>query len=254
MTAEKIDPAAVLTFLEAKIAALQAVANSWKKALELGALGPSRFPRLPDGAAEKTNSQPIEEPVDLPVGLLSSKSLPDAIKLYLGAVRKKQTNKEIEAGLKEGGVETTAQNFSSSVAGALFRLRKSGDVLRFKDGWGLSGHYPEHLRAKLSQDNKQAPKKKTRKGKQAKHQVGVPELPIAQHAEGLEQRIETVLKADHSKVYLPKEIDEILHTGRSGVVATALGRMASKHKAEKVPGGKYRAYSGGKVQEIPKTG
>ena len=74
-----------------------------------------------------------------------------------------------------------------------------------------------------------------------------------QPAEGLERRIEAGTKADHSKVYLPKEIAETLHDERISIVAAALGRMSARHKAEKVVGGKYRAYTGGKLQEMLKA-
>jgi hypothetical protein len=172
MAQKEIDFNELIANLEDKKKALEAVITSVKAANALGALGPIRFPRLAGDTTSLAAPVPNAESIELPVGALSSKSLPDAIKLYLSAIRKKQTNKEIEIGLKEGGVETTAKNFSTSVGGALFRLRKAGDVLRFKDGWGLSEHYSDHLRSKLSQDNKPAAKKKTRKVTKAESKAG----------------------------------------------------------------------------------
>jgi hypothetical protein len=46
---------------------------------------------------------------------------------------------------------------------------------------------------------------------------------------------------------------EKLSIERPGRVATALGRMAGKHTAEKIEGGKYRAYTGGKAHEMQKA-
>ncbi len=64
-------------------------------------------------------------------------------------------------------------------------------------------------------------------------------MPIAQ---GLEQRIETVLKASTGKSFPATEIAKILEVGNRGV-SLALGRMAAKNKAEKCGGGTYRAPS-----------
>lgn len=86
---------------------------------------------------------------DLPVGALRNQTLPDAIKLYLAAGNRKQTNKEIANGVKAGGLETGAANLEASVASSLFRMKKAGLVLRFEDGWDLAEHYPEHIRKKL---------------------------------------------------------------------------------------------------------
>jgi hypothetical protein len=205
MTAEKIDPAAVLAFLEAKIAALQAVANSWKKALELGALGPIGLPRTTGNTVTDMDSQQTEEPVELPAGALSKLSVSDAVKLYLSAAKKKQTNKQIEAGLKDGGVESTAKNFSSIVNGALKRLKDTGVLLRFKEGWGLAENYPEHLRAKIAQQSKQINTSKGRKKKskgraRAAEKQGVPQPEgLGHHIESTDQpqkptRKEVVLK------------------------------------------------------------
>jgi hypothetical protein len=47
---------------------------------------------------------------------------------------------------------------STFVAGALFRLKQSGEVLRFKDGWGLAALYPDLIR-KAASEVKSAPKR-----------------------------------------------------------------------------------------------
>lgn len=100
---------------------------------------------------------------DLPMGALRKKSVPDAITLYLAAGHRKQTNKEIAAGILAGGLETGAKNLEASVAATLFRLKKAGLVLRFTDGWDLAEHYPDHIRKKL--ESTTAAPKKTAKAK-----------------------------------------------------------------------------------------
>jgi hypothetical protein len=83
-----------------------------------------------------------QHPTELPRGAFLGKSLPSAIKLYLSAMKMKQTDREIAAALREGGVESTSDNFEKVVTGCLNRMKASGEVLRFKDGWGLTEFYP----------------------------------------------------------------------------------------------------------------
>jgi hypothetical protein len=230
-----------LADLEAKKAALEGVISSWRKALELGAFGPLRFPRV-EGASPPTGvlaSSP--EPVDLPVGALSSKSIPDAIKFYLAAVRKKQTNKEIEEGLRQHGVESTSKKFSSIVAGALFRLKKSGEVLRFSDGWGLAEHYPEHLRAKLSQGNDSVQKTKPRKRRKGRQRKGtVPDSTPGQ-IEGPKptDRILAVLRNQPGIELSLHEISDFVKI-RSRVVNAVLTNLTKSKTIQKTGSGKYR--------------
>ena len=122
MTAEKPDQDNFLAMINAKLAALQALAESYQAALSIGALGPGS--------------------VDLPVGVFRDKSIPEAIKLYLKAARRKQTVKKIAAGLAEHGLVSTSKSFETTVTGSLHRLKEAGVVLRFKDGWDLAESYP----------------------------------------------------------------------------------------------------------------
>jgi hypothetical protein len=233
--------------LEAKKKALETLIVSAKAAHELGALGPLRFPRVSGDTAPVAEPLPTTEPIELPRGALLGKSLPDAIRLYLSAVKKKQSNKEIVTALKDAGVESTSANFEGVVAGALKRLKDSQVLLRFEDGWGLAELYPESLRARLLQNgksvSKRKPAKRTKTKKPYNVEGGAPQ-------EGIESRIKAVLEADRSKSYLPNEMAEKLGTERPGLVATTLGRMAYKHTAEKIEGGKYRACASGKLHEM----
>ncbi len=82
------------------------------------------------------------------------------MELYLSAAQRKKTIKEIAAALKDGGVESTSDNFDNVVTGALFRLKTAGKVLRFKDGWGLPEWYPANIRAASPAGSSKRPKKK----------------------------------------------------------------------------------------------
>jgi hypothetical protein len=164
MSPEKIDFAALLAVLEAKRSALDTLIASYKAALSIGALGQvgeeiEVAPIVPFiGPGASTTSGPI----DLPTGAFLGKSIPAAIKLYLGAARRKQTIKDIAAALREGGMESNASNFEGPITGALNRLKAAGEVLRFKDGWALAELYPEHIRSAVAAENGK-PKKAARK-------------------------------------------------------------------------------------------
>ncbi|MCA1649271.1 MAG: hypothetical protein LC753_03010 [Acidobacteria bacterium] len=109
-------------------------------------------------------------PIELPVGAFRNKSIPEAIKLFLAAVRRKQTIRQIAEGLKEGGLETTSRNFETTVAGAIYRLQDSGDVLKFKDGWDLTASYPAHIRKSVAADSR-PPQRRARRPKGRKRRT-----------------------------------------------------------------------------------
>jgi hypothetical protein len=134
--------------IEAKIAALQAILLSLKSASALGALGAGAIDGLemPSFASPSTPGE-MGQPIDLPEGAFNGKSLPACVKLYLSAAKRKKTLKEIAAALREGGVESTSDDFENVVNGSLFRLKTAGEVLRFKDGFGLPEWYPPHIRS-----------------------------------------------------------------------------------------------------------
>jgi|GEM_PF-2819801 len=157
-----------LTAVDAKIGALQALRASYLAAVSIGAFGQSGDPASFSVGGVPTGSMGFGgAPLELPRGALLGKSIPAAIKLYLSAVKKKQTIREIANALREGGVETTAKNFETPVQSAIYRLQATGDVLRFKEGWALAEFYPESLRNRIAQDSKQ-PKKTTGKAGRAR--------------------------------------------------------------------------------------
>ena len=94
------DYAAILADMEAKYAILGNAITSLRALLGAGVVGPVGDISLP-GSVPASN--PGGMSMALPRGAFLGKKAPEAIKLYLSAVRKKQTNKEIAQALKEGG-------------------------------------------------------------------------------------------------------------------------------------------------------
>lgn len=244
------DYAAILADMEAKKTALESAILSLRAALAAGALGISAS--VPTGSIPTVSSNPLGLPsMTLPRGAFLGKTVTEAIKLYLTAVRKKQTNKEIAQALKEGGLESNG-NFDTYINGGLFRLKKEGVVLRFEEGWGLAEWYPESFRVRAEQkdasgENQKGKKKGARKAKAKIPAETARPTPVAL---GLEQRIEAVLRAQSSTVFKPDEIAKTLGVN-AGAVKLSLGRMAAKGKASKWQGG-YQI-SDGNVQSMPKA-
>jgi hypothetical protein len=183
-------------------------------------------------------------PTELPRGAFLGKSLPAAVKLYLSAMKKKQTIREIATALREGGVESTSDNFENVITGCLNRMKSNGELLRFKDGWGLPEFYPESLRARLSQEG--VPKRISAKKKDKKRKSPLVAKPAVSEGtkpgsgESLDQRIEKISRLHPGERFTYQEIANALPDVLPKVVALTLGRMAKSHGWEKGKDGKYR--------------
>jgi len=234
-----VDYQTLLADMETKKNILEHAITSLRAAIAAGALG--RPGDLPPGTipAGSPFSPAGGSAMDLPVGAFLNKSVPAAIKLYLSTIRKKQTTQQIAMALKEGGVESTADDFEKLVAGSLHRLKIAKEVLRFPDGWGYAEHYPEHIRKAISEETKPNRKKakKTSKSK-TKKETSDAKPKVVPIGGGLEKRILEVL--NHAPSALGStEIAKILNVNPTGTLLT-LGRMAAKGTAEKAGNG-YRA-------------
>src|SRR5579864_1861905 len=107
--AETIDYAAFLADLEAKKASLEQAIIAVRSAIAMGAAG-----QPGDVSGISSTSSPSVSSLhngEVPAGAFLGKSIPDAAKLYLEIVKKKQTSKEIADGLKRGGIESASKNF-----------------------------------------------------------------------------------------------------------------------------------------------
>jgi len=193
MAAEQPETDAFLAFIERKIAALQALADSYRNAQALGALGGQPSDDAPTHSAAVFSSSGSGQmaassaPYDLPTGVFLNKTMPAAIKLFLGATKRKQTPKEVAAALKDGGFESTSKFFEKIVTTTMHRMKGDGDLLQFKDGWGLAELYPESLRIRITKDAEGKPKrgrprKNMRKSPQRKGSVAKPKDTASAHA------------------------------------------------------------------------
>lgn len=209
---------------------------------------------VPDGIGVPPNAggSPDRQPTELPRGAFLGKSLPAAVKLYLSAVMKKQSIKEIATALRDGGVESTSDNFENVITGCLNRMKNNGEILRFKDGWALAEFYPEHLRRNLAPGA--APKSKN--GKKAKKARKVPKPAAKSQSaapeETLEKRIEAFAWGKMGGIVNFKQVSEAFPGMKPAVASMNLARIAKKFGWNKTTDGGYHVQ--GKVQEIQKVG
>jgi len=217
-----------LADMEAKYTALGNAITSVKIALNIGALGGLGIAsETPSGVSSTLQSGPVP----LPRGAFLGKSIADAIRIYLEAVRSRKGNKEIAAALKEGGAVSTG-NFDNRINGALFQLKNRGEVLRFDDGWGLAEWYPESFRNKIGEKTINPVPTKRAKAKKKAVRARTPKAP---KAEGLQQRIETLLRSNPARVSA-QGIAQSLAVNL-GAVNLSLGTMTKAQKVTKWPDG-----------------
>ena len=243
--------ASVIAYIEAKIAAWQAVLTSLKSAL---AIDPGGQTIEGFDLSSVGQSGDLGQPMDLPDGAFHGKSIPACVKLYLSAAKKKKTIKEIAAALREGGVESTADNFESPVATALNRLKAAGEVLRFKDGWGLSTWYPPNLRGTVpANGGKRSPKskkkgKKAHKGKVAAAKAAIPIEPpvkvadITKAEDKPELKIIAFFKANRREVSA-KDVASALGL-KIQTTNLVLAKLAHQKKIEKSSSGAFKSLGG----------
>ena len=162
MASAKPETDGFLAVLDQKIAALTALRESYRQALETGALG-GQPGEIDFSSAMGVGSGRPDVPIDLPKGALLGKSLPAAVKLWLTSARRKASVKEIATALRDGGVESTSPNFENVVSGALHRLKSNHEVLRFKDGWAAAEFYPTSLRTTATKGKTPKAKAKSKK-------------------------------------------------------------------------------------------
>lgn len=179
MASEKPESNGFLALIDAKIAALQQLRESLILAFSTGALGQAGD--IDMGAFTGTGGITIsgtgnlsgganKGPIELPTGVFRGKGLSDAIRMYLSMAKRKQTNQEIKSALFDGGLATTSDFFDQTLNSTLHRMRKSGELLQFKDGWDLAESYPESFRqrhVKEESASKASAGKKKRRRKKA---------------------------------------------------------------------------------------
>lgn len=242
MATEEPETDAFLAVLEAKIAALLTLKESYLRAVSLGALG-QRGELNVAGFTTPLGTK-SDAPIELPQGALLGKSLPAAIKLYLSAVRKKQTTREITIALKEGGVESTAANFENNVTSSLHRLRATGEVLKFSDGWGLAEFYPENLRNRIAAKSDAKPKGLARKAKRPKQSASkattrTKVVPVG--GPSIDALIASYVGARPMQVFSSAELGKAVNEPDVKRVAMALARLQGRGKLIKRKDGGFSA-------------
>jgi ribosomal protein S25 len=225
MANENTNP--LFAYAEARIAAWQAVLASLKSALALDP-GGQTFEGLDLSSVAASQNGEAGQPIDLPEGAFLGKSVPVCIKLYLSAARKKKTVKEIAAALREGGVESKSENFENNVTSALARLKAAGEILRFKDGWGLSEWYPVHIRGAAPSAVRRIPKK----GKKLARKNTARKSPTAS------DRIIELLRTKPEREYSPEEIAQHIGVGVQ-VARLILGTLRKSGKVKISAPGMY---------------
>lgn len=249
MAPEKSVDAGVLAVWKAKYAALGRLIEVYEEAERVGALGGVFDP------ADPTTASPIgatpKAPMDLPVGVFRGKSLKEAIPIYLGAGRRKQTNKEIALGLQAGGFPTTAENFEATVATALYRLKNDGTILRFSDGWDLAASYPDSLRGRLEKDDK--PRRKRRNttangrrrasAKQKSAATKKKSTPTMEKSSGenADRQIASFLGAHNGQYFTPRQIAEGVGATYERSFTIAFARLSHAGKVTRREDGQYTA-------------
>jgi hypothetical protein len=165
MSTQPFDYLAAEADLEAKKSAIEAALASLRAARALGALGQSGdFPAIPGSVT----SAPMYGG-DIPDGAFLNKGIPEATKLYLEIVKKKQTSSEIAAALRKGGMESTSSDFVGVVKAGLNRARKlpSSPLLKLGSHWGLKSWYSKGLVSGIGAPAKKAKKKQRKPAKTA---------------------------------------------------------------------------------------
>lgn len=247
MAIEQLDYVAFLANLEAKRAALDNAIGAFRNALASGALGQvGEIPPSSNGSVP-SNYVPSIGGGEVPAGAFLGKSIPDAAKLYLEIVKKKQTSKEIADALQKGGMETNSKNFQQMVHSVLDRARKAntGIVKLDRSHWGLADWYPASLRVGMSSD-KRTMRKKGRKPKMLKKspapENAITPITVSARPEGLSARQRTMQLLSGSPLvrYSGKTVSEQL--GISAQVAgMMLGQLANGGLIEKTSEGEYFA-------------
>lgn len=235
-TEKKLDYAAFLADMETKRAMLDQAIASLKAVMAAGALTVNVSGDL--GGLADAVSVTLHNG-DIPAGAFLGKSIPEAAKLYLSIVKRKQTSREIADALRKGGIESTAKNFYPNVHSILDRARKAGSgiVKLDRSYWGLAEWYPAGLRSSVVASDKSSrrrgrgrPRKSVAKAETAGAPMEGPKpkeriLQVLRNQPGIEMSMHEL--ADHLKM-----------TRRA--VNMVLISLTRKKMVQKTAGGKYR--------------
>ncbi|HEY2381799.1 MAG TPA: hypothetical protein VGK48_11530 [Terriglobia bacterium] len=238
MSTEKpsIDYAAILADLEAKKVALEQSIIGIRAGLKLGVLGAAG--EISSNAAQVVDSGgPVSGfPVDLPVGAFLGMNIPAAIKLYLSSARAKKTNREITQALEAGGLEANSK-LDALVNSAIFRMKSSGEILRFKEGWGLKEWAPAGFRPAVAETPKKKGKKKQTNG--TKNKAANPSNPkTPARDKSISEEIMEFLAASVNS-HAPEAIMTAVGSRSIAHIKNTLSKLVKEGKIDKRADGLY---------------
>jgi hypothetical protein len=248
VNAEEMDFSAVLANMEAKRAAIDLAISSLRAAITLGALGGST---TGEASVSLAGGTAYGASTEIPNGAFHGKTVSEAIKSYLSAIKRKQTTREVIDALKRGGIESTSDHFDTIVYNALDRMRTvTGEIAKFGKLWGMTEWLPPGMRATVvvkSQGRSRSQKPiKSAARRNNQHRANTDEGPT------LPSRIEELLGAAPDKSFTPSQIAEALHVEAIGV-NVRLKKMVDRQRIIKVGPGQYRAGKSGVVR-MPTAG
>jgi hypothetical protein len=232
-----MDFSAILANMESKRSALEAAINSLRAAMAAGALGVTASGEvIPVTGIPSPSSG--HHGIDIPNGAFHGKTVTEAIKAYLGTIKKKQKTRQIVEALKKGGIESSSDKFLNIVYNALSRMQTvTGEVVKVGTEWGLSEWFPPGMRAQpKSSSAARDPKNKQKRPRKA----GGRKVVGGHEEETIPRRIEEFLISHPETVYTPSEIAAAL-----GIDAVAvnvrLKRMVARGRVVKQGHAQYRA-------------
>lgn len=253
MSTEPVDYTAILADLEAKKAALEQTIASFRQAMAAGALGQTAS----DGTVVPSLTAPSLTGGEVPAGAFHNKSIPEATRLYLEIVNKKQNTREIAEALLKGGMESTRpKNFVNIVLAGLNRARKSptSGIVKLGSQWGLASWYPKGIIAAATATPRKKTKKKNRKATNTKTdstptkaaratgpQAVPPAAPLIISADrNPAERVLEIVRVNSGTAFTTQELAKMLKLDPSRV-ALILGNLIRGRKVEKTKDGKYAA-------------
>jgi hypothetical protein len=234
MSAEDMDLGSVIASLRSKRAALDNAIAALEALASSGAASP-------DGAMPSTVSFSGSGAGEVPDGAFHGLSMPAAIRMYLEMVRSKKTAKEIGDGLKKGGLESTAKYYDKIVYSTLDRLRKSKDVVKIGNAWGLPNWFPALMRAGAG-----VKPGKARRGRPRKSTPQGPKLLAATNNAKPEPSTSDMIDwflRDNPGLHTPEQIQSATRIANIQVAKMVLGTMVKKGRVTRSEDGKYRKAS-----------
>jgi ribosomal protein S25 len=257
MSTQPLDYAAIIADLEAKKAAIEATISSLRSAMALGTLGAGQGGDVSGGGASPTFANPYSmSGGEVPAGAFLGKSIPEAARVYLEIVKKKQTSREIAEALLKGGIESTSNNFISIVHAILDRARKSpnASIVKLGTQWGLAGWYPKGILNNVAAA--MPPKKKGKKTKKnvkaaakpskSTEETGTAQPPSEQTTAaqpptpGTRDRLTAILKQSPGQEFTAEVLAEKVGQ-RVQIARMVLAKLVSSGVIHKSESGAYQA-------------